>query len=220
LIIRRCMIVGALVLNGNRTTPSLYNTIEQNVILNYVDLSNTKQLILRNNIFQDRVYHAYEALISNNIFLRSPHVPWIGGVPLFNVDNSIISNNVFYSVSPNYGNVVFHYCENNTIQNNLFITTPNYTSNIAMGNFHDVAQSSIFVNCTSDNFNYSFNYHLQSPTTYLGTDGTQVGIYGGSVPWKEGSVPKIPHIIEKNIAPQTDSNGMLQIQIKVAAQNE
>ncbi|MCX7862829.1 MAG: hypothetical protein N2449_07520, partial [Bacteroidales bacterium] len=26
LIIRRCMIVGALVLNGNRTTPSLYNT--------------------------------------------------------------------------------------------------------------------------------------------------------------------------------------------------
>lgn len=68
-------------------------------------------------------------------------------------------------------------------------------------------------------FNYAHNYHLKSPTTYLGTDGTEVGIYGGTFPYKEGSVPRNPHIQLKNIASKTDDNGSLQIEIQVEAQD-
>jgi hypothetical protein len=46
-----------------------------------------------------------------------------------------------------------------------------------------------------------------------------VGIYGGLFPYKEGAVPLNPHISLKNIAPQTDVNGDLNIQLKVNAQD-
>lgn len=217
--IRRCIFTD-ISFSGDRSTPSLHNLIEHNVILNHADFSNTEQLLFRNNIFQNRFHHAYNAVITNNIFLRSLHWSYYGGVPLYNVDNSLVQNNIFFNVSPYYGNLGFLECENSQFYKNLFITTPNYTSNIQSGNYHDYPQANIFVNCPSDAFSYTYNYHLQNPSTLLGTDGTQVGIYGGSAPWKEGSVPKNPHIIQKNIAPQTDNNGMLNIQIKVGAQNE
>ncbi|MCX7696375.1 MAG: hypothetical protein N2Z72_01620 [Bacteroidales bacterium] len=214
--IRRCAF-NNISFTGNRSNPSLYNLIEQNVILSNADFSNTTHLVFRNNIFQNRFHHGYYALISNNIFLRSPYWSWYGGVPIYNTDYSIIRNNIFFSETVGVG---FLECENNQILNNLFITTPDYTSNFSSGNYHDYPQSSIFINCPNNTFDYSYNYHLQNPAVLLGNDGTQVGIYGGSAPWKEGSVPKIPHIIQKNIASQTDSNGMLNIQIKVGAQNE
>lgn len=216
LTIRRCAF-NSIYIQGNRTNPSLYNLIEQNVIRGEADFSNTSQLIFRNNIFQIRLHNAYNALITNNIFLRSPYWTWNGGVPIFNTDNSLIQNNIFFSEEVG---VIFLDCENNQILNNLFITTPNYTSNFNSGNYHDYVQSNIFLYCPSNTFNYSYDYHLQNPSTLLGTDNTQIGIYGGSAPWKEGAVPKIPHIIMKNIASQTDSNGLLNIQIKVGAQNE
>ena len=55
-------------------------------------------------------------------------------------------------------------------------------------------------------------------TTYLGDDGTEVGIYGGLVPFKEGAVPINPHISQKSIQTTTDSNGLLNIYFTVEAQ--
>ena len=97
---------------------------------------------------------------------------------------------------------------------------PGYgTSFTALNNYTNIPQANIFVNQTGTTFNYTHDYHLQAPTTYLGTDGTQVGIYGGTFPYKEGAVPLNPHIQLKNIAPTTDANGDLQIQIQVKAQD-
>lgn len=48
-----------------------------------------------------------------------------------------------------------------------------------------------------------------------------MGIYGGlpNYTFKEGCVPFNPHIISKTIAPNTDVNGHLNINIKVGAQD-
>lgn len=70
-------------------------------------------------------------------------------------------------------------------------------------------------------FDYPYNYHLKPNSIYTtaGDDGTQIGIYGGSSPYREGAVPQNPHIYFKQVASSTNSNGQLQIQFKVRAGN-
>lgn len=63
---------------------------------------------------------------------------------------------------------------------------------------------------------YSDEYKYPLPnewlTKYIGTDGTQVGIYGGSSPFN--TILTIPTIVSKNIAPKTE-NGKLKVSITV-----
>lgn len=51
---------------------------------------------------------------------------------------------------------------------------------------------------------------------YLGSDGTEIGIHGGSQPFTD--VPSTPQITQKTIATQTDANGKLSVKIVVEAQ--
>ena len=49
--------------------------------------------------------------------------------------------------------------------------------------------------------------------------GGEVGVFGGSFPFKDGLVPSNPHIFFKNISSITDNTGNLPVQIKVRAEN-
>lgn len=79
--------------------------------------------------------------------------------------------------------------------------------------------SNIFQSYTCSNAFEDNDFHLLDPSTYLGNDGTQVGIYGTALPFKQSGCPTNPHIAYKSIAPGTDANGNLQINIKVVAQD-
>ncbi|MBL4585431.1 MAG: hypothetical protein JKX84_00010, partial [Flavobacteriales bacterium] len=57
-----------------------------------------------------------------------------------------------------------------------------------------------------------------SPGAGAGTDGTDVGIYGGSYPYKHGAVPFNPHVQINQIDNQTNGQGELPVNIRVAAQ--
>ena len=74
---------------------------------------------------------------------------------------------------------------------------------------------------SGNTFSYTQDYHLKSNCVgkNAGKDGTDIGIYGGVFPWKEGSVPKNPHIINSTIGGTTNSNSALPINIKVSAQD-
>lgn len=50
---------------------------------------------------------------------------------------------------------------------------------------------------------------------YLGTDGTQVGIYGGMLPYT--STPSYPQITKMNVANKTTADGKLSVEIAVSA---
>jgi hypothetical protein len=52
----------------------------------------------------------------------------------------------------------------------------------------------------------------------LGTDGTQVGIYGGALGYKPGAVPSNPHFSSATVAPTTNKDGKLNVNVKVIAQ--
>jgi cytoskeletal protein CcmA (bactofilin family) len=89
-------------------------------------------------------------------------------------------------------------------------------------NYANSQSDTLLVNSPNGSFfDYAYNYHLKPNSPYLtaGDDGTQIGIYGGSSPYKEGAVPSNPHIYFKQVAPATNNNGQLQIQFKVRAGN-
>jgi len=74
--------------------------------------------------------------------------------------------------------------------------------------------------CKSIEFDYSDDetYELtpEARATFLGTDGTQVGIYGGENPFTD--IPTNPQITQKDIATKSTPDGKLNVSIKVEAQ--
>lgn len=163
------------------------------------------------------------------------------GLSSVSIQNSILSNSQFSSRGNTFNHncfttsTFFSDCSNNSYTNNIFtdqapsVSTPydNYicnniihASNVPVSNYHYIDSiDSIFVNQhQSMYFDYSKNYHLTHPERYVGNDGTQIGIYGGTHAYKEGGVPSNPHIQFTNIAPHTDGQGQLPVNIRVRAQ--
>lgn len=217
--IRRNIIDGNFSLNGDRTNPSLHVEISGNVIRGSLDLSNTLNVVVCNNIIQSRLHYAWQGSISNNVFTTQPYV----GYPIYHYniiydcDNSLIENNVFAGSDQTFG---FAYCDNSIIRKNLIaVSNIDYGNNVQSGNYTGVGAANLMVNFTSSSFIYTDNYHLKTPGTHIGNDGTVVGIYGGLRPWKEGSLPLNPHIQAKTIADKTDASGRIQVQVKVVAQS-
>jgi hypothetical protein len=95
---------------------------------------------------------------------------------------------------------------NNTFINNQIVGNANIIfTNVPITNQYDALN----------------NYQIisTSPAHNAGDDGTDIGIYGGAHPWKEGLVPANPHIRFSNINSQTGAGGNLPVNIKVGAQD-
>lgn len=62
-----------------------------------------------------------------------------------------------------------------------------------------------------------YNYELtdEAKKKYLGDDGTEVGIYGGVLPYS--SIPSYPRITKMNVANKTTADGKLSVEIEVSA---
>lgn len=62
-----------------------------------------------------------------------------------------------------------------------------------------------------------YNYELtdEAKKKYLGDDGTEVGIYGGVLPYN--SIPSYPRITKMNVANKTTADGKLSVEIEVSA---
>lgn len=213
LTITRCKI-GNVYIYGDQTTPCEYLTIKESVINGYLHLDNATLGIISNNIVSSQVYTTNNFAFYNNIFLYSATSSYY----VFNdIDNCTINNNIFLKSN---SNILHSNCISNTLYNNLFTTTINSPLNTLTNNYYNVDMSTLFINQTGYLFSYSFDYHLNSPGSYPGTDATQAGIYGGVFPCKLSSVPQNPHISYKNVAPATNPSGFLNIHFKVNAQQE
>lgn len=219
LTISRCK-VGSIILNydywsaGNAS----FISIRENTIFGEIRGCNAQFVSIENNLCNGSIaFFNTNMLAKNNTFLGGLGCP---AYVMDNVTNCAFENNIFM-LSSGCG-AYLGSGNSNTFTNNVFgfpITFPNGT-NIGTGNYSNVSLTGFFVNETDYIIDYSSNYHLQSPGTYVGADGTQVGIYGTTQPYKEGAVPYNPHIRFKSIAPSTNSNGDLLINIQVGAQQQ
>lgn len=193
------------------------------------------EVIFRNQLTIDLKYSQFNSCIfnssfrnsyrnctfRNNLFLVSGYIcdevwDYWGNLIRGYIDFSLFENNIFYASNGIrlIGNTVFN--------NNIFIYEQTFDGTNLIGSNNIVGQipESIFVNHTGNQFLYESDFHLKatSPGKNAGTDGKDIGIYGGSSPWKESCFPFNPHVIFKNVTGSTSADGTLNVNIKVEAQ--
>ena len=111
-----------------------------------------------------------------------------------------------------YGCIAYNSFENsNPFSNNL--------SNTYISEFGDAAEALIFKTWDGRWYDNSIEGNLEltdaAKTKYLGADGTQVGIYGGSIPFT--ARPSNPQITKLNVASKSTADGKLSVDIEVKA---
>lgn len=218
-VISRCNLNNVyLSFDGTTATTSSNISIRESIIRGPLSGGFATNVSISNNFIQSTVGYFNNMLFSNNIMMAN--YCWNG--PFSYINNSTIQNNILNAqYGPCSGNYFMSNCNSNHFANNIFNQGWAFPdgSNTGSGNWPNTGINTVFVNQSGVTFNYTHNYHLQSPSTYLGTDGTQIGIYGGIYSFKEGSVPQNPHIISKTIQQNTDNSGNLNINIRVNAQD-
>lgn len=133
-------------------------------------------------------------------------------------DNNSFFNNIFHGAT----RYIMYSGVSNTFRNNVFVASdPKMgTTPVDLDNYKNIDLSTVFVTVPGYTFDFTDDLHLQSSaqSTYLGTDNTQVGVYGGMFPMKEGFVPQNPHTSSHQVSSTTDQNGNLQVNITIVAQ--
>jgi hypothetical protein len=205
---------------GVSGSPSVLRTnyaFIQSVFMSSLDIEGVTNSLMTNCIFNDRLVNSNSNSIKNSSFLYTPSSSSYDIIS--NSNTNLISNCIFHDPSNNY----FIEGSSNTIQNCITQhSTPGFGSTpIDVNNYKGIDLSTVFISLPSEPFSFDDNYHLtaSAETTYLGDDGTQVGIYGGLFPLKEGFVPQNPHISTKTISSGTDENGFLNVDVEVNAQD-
>lgn len=81
----------------------------------------------------------------------------------------------------------------------------------------NVANPATVLKTGSMAYNDTENFALNdaAKTQYLGTDGKEIGIYGGSIPYEED--PTTPQITKCNVAAKSTADGKLSVDIEVKA---
>lgn len=193
------------------------NIIRENIYGNPSSIQlDIQSNIISNNIVMNNFFaFGYNNVIKNNLFLNKDN----NGQTITNMNGCLFENNVIFRMNgASDNNCIFR----NNLSNHPIANYNQSGTNISTDNIYvNDGGSNIFVNYPNiTSFSYSNDFHLDptSPGKNAGKDGTDVGIYGGAYPWKEGSIPNRPHIIYSNIGNSTNSNGALPVNIKVEAQ--
>ncbi|MCK9563120.1 MAG: right-handed parallel beta-helix repeat-containing protein [Bacteroidales bacterium] len=214
--IKRCFITNDIVIPGNKTTMSS-NIVVIGSVFRGGNFENAENVLVSNSIISDGgFFNSSGNSFMNNIIFYAGDYHFV----FADCHNNTIANNIIHRAGGYPAYIINGY--DNVLKYNLFThSSPQLGTNpILSNNYFGVALEDLFVNQTGTNFDYAHNYHLQDETLYVGHDVTQVGIYGGIFPYKEGAVPKNPHIMEMNISDTTNEEGELPVKIKVSTQKD
>jgi hypothetical protein len=208
-----------------RTSTSSTNIlIANNIMTGFISSFNTNTLVIDHNVFigSGNFYSLWNALVTNNIFVRSS-------------GDILVSETVFCTFNKNISlqNTVATASYFNPT--NIFETTyigSGGGANSGSGNL--VGTNPQFVNVPNNNtYDATYNYRLQSSSpgkAPFSTDGTDAGIYGGSYPFPQGGdpgsgfdtspMPPIPQVTAVNIQNATIApNGTLNVQVQGKVNN-
>ena len=112
-----------------------------------------------------------------------------------------------------YGTVSGNYCN---FENNIFTTGSSLdltgtTGSSASGNISNISLAALFTNLpTPGSVSPADNCHLLTNSVghNAGTDGTDIGIYGGWYPWIDVSMPQNPHIRTVSVSSYNNPQGI------------
>jgi len=158
-------------------------------------------------------------------FVNCIILPPSSGLSPYSIRNSQLVNCIIYQIFYTYTdwwNGGSSLLPTNTIATNcLFIgyNSDTWSTNAANINNMYAAYNKFPIVFKTFNRTYSENEKFEltdeAKTKYLGNDGTEVGIYGGVMPYN--SMPTYPQITKMNVANKTTADGKLSVEIEVSA---
>ena len=153
-----------------------------------------------------------------NCFIRSGEVGF----------KSSFVNCILRSSSYSYGKAQFINC---IIEGTTTINSSNKGFNcvqVASSEKNIFTSTGTFVDCSTTTYSTLFKDYTgtysddqtfeltdEAKTTFLGADGTQVGLYGGMLPYN--STPSYPRITKFDVAKKATADGKLSVDIEVSA---
>jgi len=221
------LIIEGIRFNSSISTPRYYscnNVIfikcNINTLTNFFSGYNNLQII--NCIIQNFEYQGAAATIVNSVMHLTNYnqnnqnaVNTIYNSVLvcnnnIHLNNSTITNSIIATAQGNsVTNTTFHNCIGiQTIDSSLFVGQLN-TTNMTVDNYDDVFET------FTGEVTYENSYQLKEEisNSFLGNDGTEVGIYGGMRPYN----PRPPYMIIKtiNVAGRTTEDDKLNVEIEL-----
>ncbi|MBO4822880.1 MAG: hypothetical protein J5548_15640 [Prevotella sp.] len=182
-----------------------------------------------NRYIHSKIAHATNTYQNSSVTMVNCVINNLGGAGKFNISNSIL----LYTGGSNWPSTV----RNASIANSIVYCTTNdskfsdsdvLVSNVGNG---DIlwANSTLAGNATVEDIfslfedfdgTYTDDVTFKLTATgaaYLGADGTQVGIYGGSMPFDP--TPTNPQITKAKVAAKSSADGKLSIELEVNGAN-
>jgi hypothetical protein len=215
--IERCQVNGST----NMSASSANWVIRNNAHFSVININNSPNILFENNLAYGcaiQTSNQPTVTINHNVFLFNVGS---GYYCANNVQNATWMNNIFWGASPIYSNVTG--C---VFNNNLTYQTPNDvipgSGNTGSNNLVTVPPG--FVNVPNPNsigYGYDYNVINVSAANNAGTDGTDLGVYGGTSAMQDLSgMPAIPQMYEMNITnPTIPPAGTLNVTFKARKNN-
>lgn len=135
------------------------------------------------------------------------------------VNSVLLGNNPLDETNMVY-NCVGVYTNSSDTINDLFTNIPVQLNNVCFRNKKAVFDINTFKSNGASNYSDTDTYQLLDSirTKYLGNDGKEVGMYGGSLPFN--SQTTLPKIKKFTVASKSTADGKLNVEIEVSAPAE
>jgi hypothetical protein len=195
--------------NGNAVNNILVRYCNVNSI--QVWNSNCKNIEINQNYIRSQSSGGYSAVsFTNNILYSLESIT--GGI----IDHNVLVYGIYgtggISNSQLKNNIMLYYVGGGSVvTNNMF--EGNWGDNcVTVTDWNDVLVG------PNNGVNPTSNFHLKGTQgKNAATDGTDIGIYGGTG-FSDTALPPVPRIVSKSVPEQTDENGKLNIQVRIKAQ--
>ncbi len=175
---------------------------------NYSNTSTLNNILVKNNYFEMLNYYYYIGSYNNSAFTYRNNVFILrsssGYMLCYSCSNTLFENNIFWVTTAAYTDITGASCTNCVFNNNIIYNSGggtmiaiNSIGNGVSGNNNIMNTDPTFVNFVeADNYTIAEDYRLAggSPGENAGTDGSDIGLYGGNYNWENRKYPKaFPH---------------------------
>lgn len=221
----RCRINGSLSLRYNNSEEILLNDkVSECIIRGNIEAGTGSNIIIEkcivrgilNNFRSSYVNHSMLTLGGRNS--SSGYTYFFTNSQNCQIRNSILYYNGYSAIKADaYGSV------NNNFIYNIFAGTISFPdgTNTGSDNLNGVDLTTVFEHIDGNLFDFSYLHNFQlkagSPALGAGANGSDIGIYGHTNPFKPGGLPFTPHIRSVTVDDET-SNGLLPVSVTVGAQ--
>lgn len=172
---------------------------------------NTTNIFISNNIIKNTYGSGYPGTDGstlyggNNLTIRNNVFQHYDGGPFSSIDNTFIINNIFIQgYLGGTTNCIWNY-------NMAWTTLPD-----GIGNVSNIDMNTVFIDYPNEDF------HLlpDSPAHGAGENGTDMGIYGGDMPYVDGGFPGLPSILQIQAPTAGSQQSGLDISFKAKSNKE